>query len=243
MSKKKFIFCVYGFLRDMHPNLFNFGGCDKFIYVPAQRYEDKSILVTKSEIFKRYGNDSVVNLYEYDSSIFNEEAKKLNVPPLNRHYQQPQRILSFFMHIKKSVEMINSVSGSYDDNTIVYLLRSDLGVKYVDFKKTEELLKTSDVIVEKFTSAGFRDLYFATKLKNIKVFESLYDSYKKYIVNFYNKNIPHPTDIAPEPIFSFHFSQNNLKVDESPVVNYKWGHVCNEFCGHNKENTKILGQK
>ena len=38
------------------------------------------------------------------------------------------------MHIKKSVEMINSASGSYDDNTIVYLL-SDLGVKYVDFKK------------------------------------------------------------------------------------------------------------
>ena len=109
--------------------------------------------------------------------------------------------------------------------------------------KNRRITKNFRCHCRKIYFGGFRDLYFATKLKNIKVFESLYDSYKKYIVNFYNKNIPHPTDIAPEPIFSFHFSQNNLKVDESPVVNYKWGHVCNEFCGHNKENTKILGQK
>ena len=52
MSKTKFIFCVYGFLRDMHPNLFNFGGCDKFIYVPAQRYEDKSIWLQNRRYLK-----------------------------------------------------------------------------------------------------------------------------------------------------------------------------------------------
>jgi len=241
MGDDNFVFCIYGFLRDMKPHRVNMNDVDKFVYVPKRRYEDNDVEVTSTELEHRFGKKSCINAYEYDAKFFNEEVKKLNVPQFNSCYQQPQRILSFFKHIRDSLLMLKE-DDRFDDDTIIFLFRSDMGVKEYDLSKSKKLLQENDIIIEKFTGNGLRDFWFVLKKKNISVFTSLYESYKTYLVNAENKRQPHPKRGTPESTLFFHFNLNNKKVIECPVMKVDWRHVCNKYCGHHKGKTEILGE-
>ena len=45
-----------------------------------------------------------------------------------------------------------------------------------------------------------------------------------------------------ESILHFHFSLNNKKMIDYPIMKVDWRHVCNKYCGHNKGKTEILGE-
>ena len=220
---------------------------NKFVYIPKKRYEDKDVEVTQEELDKRFGKNSVIDAYEYDPKFFNDTAKALNIPTLNKYHQQPQRILSFFNHIKKSLELLENASAKYNDETVIFLCRSDMGIKAFDLSTAKHLLKTSDIIVEKQFGKAFRDFFFVFKKRNINVFLSLYESYKKYTVDFY-KNVQSTSyGENPESMFYHHFQLNNAKVviqdPNAPVLEFRWRHVCSEYCGHNEDKTKILGEE
>jgi hypothetical protein len=241
MRDDNFVFCIYGFLRDMKPHRVNMNDVDKFVYVPKRRYEDTDIEVTSTELKHRFGENTCITAYEYDARFFNEEVKKLNVPHFNNYYQQPQRILSFFKHIRDSLLMLKE-DDRFDDETIIFLFRSDMGIKEYDLPKSKKLLQENDIIIEKFTGNGLRDFWFVLKKKNISVFTSLYESYKTYLVNAENKQQPHPKRGTPESTLFFHFNLNNKKVIDCPVMKVDWRHVCNKYCGHHKGKTEILGE-
>tara|TARA_B100001093_G_scaffold272220_1_gene260178 strand:- start:229 stop:909 length:681 start_codon:yes stop_codon:yes gene_type:complete len=221
---------------------------NKFVYVPRKRYEDNDKEATQIELGERFGSNTMIDAYEYDPQFYYDEYTQLNIPEFNSSRQQPQRILSFFNHIKKSLEMFEK-SNEYDDETIIFLFRSDMGIKNINVEEARKLLITTDIITElksKHQDGRVRDLFFVLKKKNINVFLTLYDSYKKYVVDFYSKKQPHPPGIIPEQIIGWHFIQNNMKVGyqnkSAPVINYSWKHVCNKYCGHNRSETKILGK-
>ncbi len=247
MGNDNFVFCIYGFLRDMLKHEINMDEVKKFVYVPRRRYEDNDKEATQYELEKRFGLNTSIDAYEYNSQFFYDEYVKLNIPAFNSSKQQPQRILSFFNHIKKSLEMLKK-SNEYDDETIIFLFRSDIGIKKIDAEEARNLLTTYDIICEskcKHPGGKVRDLFFVLKKKNINVFLTLYDSYKKYVVDFYSKTKPHPPGITPEQIIGWHLLQNNMKVGfhdpSKPVIKFSWRHICNKYCGHNKSETKILG--
>ncbi len=241
MEQDNFVFCIYGFLRDMKPHRINMNHINKFVYVPKIRYEDKDVVVTKQQLDSRFGSNSVIDDYDYDAKFFNNEVKKLNVSQFNFCYQQPQRILSFFKHIRDSLQLF-AEDKRFDDDTIIFLFRSDMGIKEYDLQKSKELLKENDIIVEKFTGNGVRDFWFVFKKKNISVFTSLYESYKTYLLNMQNNKSPKPRRGTPESILHFHFSLNNKKMIDYPIMKVDWRHVCNKYCGHNKGKTEILGE-
>lgn len=236
-----FVFCTYGFLRDMKPHRIDMNNINKFVYVPKIRYEDKDVEVTSEELEKRYGKKTTLCAYDYDASFFNEEVKKLNVDKFNKSFQQPQRILSFFKHIRDSLLMFLN-DHRFDNETIIFLFRSDMGILSYDLKKSQELLKTNDVIVEKFSGQGIRDFWFVLKKKNIETFISLYDSYKEYLVNTKNKKGKIPPRPTPEGILYYHINECGNKIIDAPVMGVDWRHVCNKYCGHHKGNTAILGE-
>jgi|TARA_B110000495_G_scaffold92536_1_gene79906 hypothetical protein len=244
MEDKNFVFCIYGFLRDMLSNAIDMDEITKFVYVPTKRYEDKDIEVTQQDLTNRFGKNSVIDTYEYIPQFYNEQASKLDVPKFNGCHQQPQRILSFFNHIKKSLELLEKSTDKYDDETIIFLFRSDIGIKKYDVHTARKLLNEGgDVLVENMSSNGVRDMFFVFKMKNIFIFKTLYESYKKYIVNFYKNQHPRPSNLTPESLIDFHIKNCNKKITPSPVIGYRFGHVCSQYCGHNKENTKILGEE
>lgn len=241
MEQDNFVFCIYGFLRDMKPHRVNMSDVDKFVYVPKRRYEDNDVEVTSTELEHRFGKKSCINAYEYDAKFFNDEFKKLNVEQFNFCYQQPQRILSFFKHIRDSLLMLKE-DDRFDDDTIIFLFRSDMGIKEYDLQKSKELLRENDIIVERIHRGVVRDFWFVLKKKNISVFTSLYESYKTYLLNMKNNKSPKPRRANPESILYFHFNINNKKVIDCPVMKVDWRHVCNKYCGHNKGKTEILGE-
>tara|TARA_B100000676_G_C17883169_1_gene735043 strand:+ start:241 stop:987 length:747 start_codon:yes stop_codon:yes gene_type:complete len=242
---KNFVFCIYGFLRDMKPYNADVDGVHKFVYVPKTRYEDKDVEVTQEELDSRFGKEYVSDVYQYDPSFYNTEAKKLEVPKFNRSHQQPQRILSFFNHIKKSLELFENSTQDYNDETIIFLFRSDIGIREYDVELARKLLDADgDIIVEKLSFNGIRDMFFVFKKKDIFVFKTLYESYKEYVVNYHNGVEPKPRNDVPEAMIDFHIKHLNKKVvPERGVFNFTWDHVCNKYCGrHNKDNLKILGE-
>ena len=92
----------------------------------------------------------------------------------------------------------------FDDDTIIFLFRSDMGIKEYDLQKSKELLKENDIIVEKFTGNGVRDFWFVFQKKNISVFTSLYESYKTYLLNMENNKSPKPrVEHLKDSSFSF----------------------------------------
>ena len=105
MDDDNYVFCIYGFLRDMRVHNVDMGKVNKFVYVPKKRYEDNDVLVTDDELKERFKENSTINAYDYDAKFFYEEVKKLNALRFNKSNQQPQRILSFFKHIKESLVM------------------------------------------------------------------------------------------------------------------------------------------
>tara|TARA_B100001093_G_scaffold454094_1_gene463196 strand:+ start:6444 stop:7175 length:732 start_codon:yes stop_codon:yes gene_type:complete len=243
MDGDNFVFCIYGFLRDMRPHKVDMGCVNKFVYVPKRRYEDNEKEITNEELQKRFGENSYIKAYDYNPKFFNDEVKKLKVSKFNKSFQQPQRILSFFNHIKRSLLLFKDNCKSHDDETIIYLFRSDMGIIDYNHAKATELLKNHDIVIEKFTGNGLRDFWFVLKKKNIDVFISLYDSYKKYLVNLQNNVQPKPPRETPESILNFHLQHSKMNVGAYPLIKFDWRHVCNEYCGHNKENTKILGEE
>lgn len=244
MSDLNYVFCNYGFLRDMIPHNVDFNSIETFAFVPTQRYEDKEVKVTQDELNKRFGFNADVNAYEYDSKFYYEEVQKLNIPKFNRSFQQPQRILSFFNNIRNSLKMLVDSPNKYDDETIIFLFRSDIGVKNYDVNLASKLLETSDVVVEKRSSNGVRDMFFIFKLKNVEIFLSLYESYKKYVVNFNKKIEPKPNNDVPESILTYHIENYCGKkiTPNAEVFKFNFKHICSPYCGHNKQNTKILGE-
>lgn len=242
MDDDNFVFCIYGFLRDMRVHNVDMGKVNKFVYVPKKRYEDNDVLVTDGELKERFKENSTINAYDYDAKFFYEEVKKLNALRFNKSNQQPQRIMSFFKHIKESLVMFQENSEKYNDDTIIYLFRSDMGIRSYDHEKAKELLNKHDIIVEKTTSNGVRDFFFVFKKKNIDAFISLYDQYKIYLVNFETREGPKPPRETPESILNYHLREHCKKdIGTCSLMKFSWGHVCNKYCGHNKENTKMLG--
>tara|TARA_E500000331_G_scaffold104142_1_gene100956 strand:- start:25 stop:771 length:747 start_codon:yes stop_codon:yes gene_type:complete len=244
VADNNFVFCIYGFLRDMQEYQVDTDDIHKFVYVPKKRYEDKDIEVTQDELNNRFGKNYIADVYQYDSKFYYEECKKLNIPEFNSARQQPQRILSFFNHIKKSLELFEKSSHNFNDETIIFLFRSDIGIKKYDVELARKLLEDEgDVVVEFFTKNGFRDMFFVFKKKNISIFKTLYEASKQYIVNYHKGMDPKPHNNVPEALLDFHIKQVNKKVvSEKSVFEFTWKHICNKYCGHNKGNTKILGK-
>ena len=112
MDDDNFVFCIYGFLRDMRVHNVDMGKVNKFVYVPKKRYEDNDVLVTDDELKERFKENSTINSYDYDAKFFYEEVKKLNALRFNKSKQQPQRIMSFFKHIKESLVMFKKIQRS-----------------------------------------------------------------------------------------------------------------------------------
>lgn len=241
MGNDNFVFCIYGFLRDMNPHRVDMNNINKFVYVPRIRYEDKKVEVTTKELETRYGKKTKMCVYNYDASFFNEEVKNLNVDNFNKSFQQPQRILSYFRHIRESLLMFLE-DDRFDDNTTIFLFRSDMGIKNFDVGRANELLESNDVIIQKFSGQGLRDFWFVLKKKNVKTFTTLYDSYKQYLVNAKNNKGKYPPRQSPEGVLYYHITECGNKLVDEPVMDINWRHVCNKYCGHNKENTAILGE-
>lgn len=237
-----FTFCIFGFVRDSPAHSMCFDEFNKFLYVPSLKYEDKSEKTSCEELKVRYGKNNIQSceIYEYDGSVFQTEVTKLKIPPVGMHYQQPARILSFFNHLKVVSQMCQNNS-SVSDNDIVVLLRSDIYIKKISFGNITTQLERCDVCVWKKTrKGGYSDHFFCVKKKNLNIFVDLYEAYKKYIKLFNDDKLPKLKNTGPESIFRYYFDKLNLNVSCGNFIDYELNHICNKYCGCNKNKTELL---
>lgn len=232
-------FCFHGFVRDYPPKYkIDIKKFNNYIYVPSTRNENNRIKITNDQIYNVYGNNSKIVIYDYDKYKFIKKSKKLNIPKFNKYYQQSYRIFSFFNNLKESLLTldINKIT----DDEIIILCRIDIGISVINYSKINELLRNNDIIIHRRAEdQGYDDKYFVFKKKSINVFLNLYDDYEKYLIDFYHNNNPDKLDSTrPEDIISLHFKKYNQKIAIYAVIHYRFHHVCSEFCGHNKKNTK-----
>lgn len=257
--KYNYCFCFFGFVRDMplhDADLINF---KKYLRIPKLRYEDKDKDVSNEDLLGVFGDNSVVDLYDYDKRFFYTEAKAMKVPDVIMWNQQPSRVLSFYKHIKDVLLLLKNYhkKESPEKEDVIILMRADASIKNVDFEKIDKIISSNDIIVDQRAvthGAGYNDHYFVFKEPSIDTFISLYEDYKKYLEEFYERVNPDdlpgfnsaayaghvnhcvsngllPTTRS-EDIFKHHFEQYKKTVAVDQVIKYNLDHVCHMYCGH-----------
>lgn len=237
-----FTFGIFGFSRNAPHHSISLDDFNKFFYMPSRKYEDKDEKTSLEELKVRYGCNNILGceLYDYKGAIFQNEVKELGIPPIGMHFQQPARILSFFNHLRVVSQMCKQ-NESISDEDIIILLRADIKIKKINFNNINNKLKKNDICVWKKTrKGGFADHYFCIKKNKIDVFIELYEMYKKYIKLFYDKQLPSLKNTGPEFIFRYYFDELNLNVSCGNFIDYEQNHICNKYCGCNKNKTELL---
>ena len=236
--KSSFAFCLYGFVRNAPDHTFDFSSYPKYAYCPKIKYEDKQEETSLGEFQTRFGEDYCnVFLYEnYDRSKFTNLVKSLNVRVKEVRKPSHDGIFSYFYHVKKVLEYYLSKKPNSDPDDIIILMRSDISVDSIDLDSIANTLEEFEVKVQGMGKDVIADKYFCFKRKYIKTFINLYDSYKDYLVKFYDKTTPSnkkPKHTFPEYIFWYHITNNNLKIKnkEEDFV-FKFKHICNPYCKH-----------
>ena len=127
IGNKKVALCLHGFLRTYNKthqsclkNIIDIYNPDVFIYAPKTvgAYSgdiskigcdhNSEILANEEDIIKKYGGANLVKsveLWDYNEEIFLEKVKNHNLPEVGAFGRSSARILSFFYHIKKSIEL------------------------------------------------------------------------------------------------------------------------------------------
>tara|TARA_R100001163_G_scaffold64680_1_gene59510 strand:+ start:7059 stop:7775 length:717 start_codon:yes stop_codon:yes gene_type:complete len=222
------------FPREYKINLDNYR---KYIFCPTRMYEDKPDTVNVDDFKKVLGDDTVVEQWDYDKTLFIDKWKGLEtVPRFNQFFQQPYRIYSFFYHLGKTAEMIYR-DHTVSDDTPVILIRIDVDIDKINMDKIGKLIKSGFEVV---TDNKNCDRYFVTKKSKLPVFIELYEDYGKYLKDYYSRpKLNRLKTTRPEDIFNFHFSKfgKNVKRTNDRVVIHKFKHVCNPFCGHHRQKT------
>jgi hypothetical protein len=234
----------FGFYRDGNKYKYNFdiksNKYNKYIYTPTINNENNTNLNNEKMFLDKFGSNTKIVMYKYDKNIHINKYNKISKEKfINKWYQQAYRIFSFFYNIRGGLNMLKNDKHNSED--IILLSRIDIGINIINENKIKENLDKYDVIVCDLGSNHVRDMYFIFKYKHIDVFIKLYDSYELYISDIINNVKGHCISTRPEDIFHYHFSKNNLKMIDNrkdKMVNYIFKHVCSEFCGHNKTNTK-----
>ena len=236
------VFCFFGFYRDGFSKNYNFDITkhQSYIFSPKIRNEDKTEVISKKHLKTKFGNQTIINQYNYNKNKFIKKANKLNIPRFNQFFQQAYRIFSFFYNVKGVLEMLPEQT---DSEQIIFISRIDIGLKIKDFNKIHDILQTHDVITGRiFNNNSMDDKWFITKYKNIRVFKNLFDEYEKYLTAYYHnrKSVLKLKSTKPEDVFKFHFDENNIKYKATnfELIEYDFRHVCSPFCGHNRNNTQ-----
>jgi hypothetical protein len=233
-------FVFFGFLRSMtHPKNLP-PQSKKYLYAPLQKYEDKDDEVTPEDLqLIAPHNLTHYHLWNYDKRIFLKKWENYpNIPPFNQFYQQPYRILSFFYHLKMSLSLLQPKDIKDDD--LIFLLRVDNDVQKIHYDPINYVLNhpsaPADLIIDSYNGPqGIKDHYFIFKKPIIPIFQSLYDSYLDYCLQYYQS--PQESQFPstrPEDIFYHHFiTVHKLKVQAAPnIIEMGFTHVCNKYCGH-----------
>jgi hypothetical protein len=204
----------------------------KYIFVPQLKYEDRSDIITKEDLFNVFKNIEKYEIWNYDKNMFIQKHQEYpSVPRFNAYHQQPYRTLSQLYHIKKSLELINL--NTLNDESILILSRIDNSIFHIDYLKLKNLLIENEIIIQPINY-----FYFIIKKNTINTFITLYDSYLNYCELFYNSKIEIP-DTTPENIFSYHFKLNNKKVIFENVIDFDFIHECSIHCGHHGANAQM----
>jgi hypothetical protein len=128
------------------------------------------------------------------------------------------------------------------DTSILLLNLIDNSIESIDYAKINDLLANHDIIVhEQLSDKSLCDFYFIFKKNNIYVLQNLYDNYLKYCTDWENDiNRDDLTTTRPEALFYYHFMLNNKKIAFEKVIEHKFVHICNIYCGHNGINAKMI---
>ena len=226
------IICLFGFYRNADNYQKNLENNKTYIYCPNTTNENCSDKITYKYLNNKYPN-STIELYEYNKKLHIDKALKLNIPRFNEFYQQSYRIFSFFYNIKMVLQMLKNKK--YRNSDLILLSRIDIGLNI----KYDKINAEYDIIAGSKSGKGVDDKWFLFKYKYIDVFISLYDDYEGYLINYYKGKLN--TSTRPEDIFLYHFIKNGLSVlfTDTSIIEYKFNHVCSEYCGHNGPNTKM----
>lgn len=236
-----FIFGFFGFYRKAQDYSYNFdiksSSYKKYVFTPSIINEDSTIEVEQKMLTHKYGNDSILNIYEYDKEKHIRKYNKIsNEKFINQWYQQAYRIFSFFYNIGEVAKMIKK--DNYDQDAIVILCRIDVGLTIENEKDIKRKLDECDVLVGgPMKRHGVDDKFFILKYKNLDVFINLYDDYELYIANCINKIKDRPRSTRPEDVILYHLTKYNMKIEPIESVKCQFRHVCSKYCGHNKKNT------
>lgn len=149
IGNKKVALCLHGFLRTYNKtynsclkNIIDIYNPDIFIFAPktvgsytgdiskVNCSHDNNIIASEDEVVEKYGGKKLVKsveLWDYNDELFIEKAKSFNLPKSSVFNRSPARILSFFYHIKKSIELKRKYEEENNINyDIVIRARPDL---------------------------------------------------------------------------------------------------------------------
>lgn len=240
MNDSKLIFCVFGFARHEPSHSFDFSSHKKYIYCPDIKFEGEIEKTTKEAFLQRYDSDNcVVELYSgYDRSKYTNILTSLDIPMYSKEKIPHDGILSYFYHIKKVLELCQKHEKNNSSDDTIVLVRTDMSIESIDIKSINEMLTECDIVVKSLKPKANSDRYFCFKKRHIGSFLDLYESYKTYLVDFYNdkRTIPYT---FPEAVFWYHLNNiKKLKIksidpDNSDSFVFKFDHICSESCKHN----------
>tara|TARA_Y100000389_G_scaffold178371_1_gene191499 strand:- start:15623 stop:16342 length:720 start_codon:yes stop_codon:yes gene_type:complete len=237
----KLIFGFFGFYRDGHNYSYNFdiksSIYKKYIYTPTILNEDTDNKNNIDDLKKKFGNDTKIQIYEYDKHTNINHCKLFTDQKfINCWYQQGYRIFSFFNNIRGVLKIIKDDNYYADD--IIILSRIDIGLSIKNKDELLKLLLNNDVIVTSTDGKSVDDKVFIFKYKYINIFIKLYDDYGIYIKKIKNNEKDRPASTRPEDIFFYHLKKNNLKIISTNLIIYHFRHVCSKYCGHNRQSTQ-----
>lgn len=120
----------------------------KYVYTPTINNEDMTTGNDHKYYIDRFGDNTVVQLYEYNKQMHIDKSNKVcKTKFVNQWFQQGYRLFSFFYNVRGVLNLIKNDDPDPDD--IILLTRLDIGVNIINESLIHEYLNDCDILLIK----------------------------------------------------------------------------------------------